>query len=118
VVKLLEKCKEMGLDVIPLVQTFGHLEFVLKLEQFSNLRELPEIPQALCPSKNNSFKMVTKLLHQVVELHSSVRIISHLGINQTKHLICSAGSETKVRAHRLRRGVHHGRVLVVSKEGA
>jgi hexosaminidase len=81
VTKLLQKCKEMGLDVIPLVQTFGHLEFVLKLEQFSNLRELPEIPQALCPSKNNSFKMVTKLLHQVVELHSTVRIISNMKIS-------------------------------------
>ncbi|XP_065352619.1 hexosaminidase D-like isoform X2 [Cloeon dipterum] len=72
VIQLLTKCKELGLEVIPLVQTFGHLEFVLKIEQFSNLRELPDIPQALCPSKNSSFKMVTKLLHQVYELHSKV----------------------------------------------
>ncbi|XP_059486139.1 hexosaminidase D-like isoform X3 [Neocloeon triangulifer] len=72
VTQILQKCKELGLEVIPLVQTFGHLEFVLKIEQFSNLREVAEIPQALCPSKNSSFKMVTKLLHQVYELHSTV----------------------------------------------
>ena len=42
-------CKELGLDVIPLVQTFGHMEFILKHELFSNLRDVAEMPESDIP---------------------------------------------------------------------
>ena len=43
-VKVAEDC---GLVVIPLCQTFGHLEYVLKF--FNFLREHPERPDCLIP---------------------------------------------------------------------
>lgn len=43
--QILQAAKDAGLDIIPLVQTFGHLEWILKLEQFANLREHSKFPQ-------------------------------------------------------------------------
>ncbi|ODM87398.1 Hexosaminidase D, partial [Orchesella cincta] len=37
--------RTLGLEVIPLVQTFGHVEFVLKMEQFRHLENWKEIPK-------------------------------------------------------------------------
>lgn len=58
-----------GLSVMPLIQTFGHLEFALKLKDFEHLREVPESPQSLCPSRNESVNFVEKMIEQVVVLH-------------------------------------------------
>ncbi|XP_017779288.1 PREDICTED: hexosaminidase D-like [Nicrophorus vespilloides] len=36
------------LQIIPLVQTFGHMEFILKLEKYRNLRVETWYPQTIC----------------------------------------------------------------------
>lgn len=68
--ELLQTAFSLGLTVMPLVQTFGHLEFALKLEEFEYLREVPESPQALCPSLNSSLIFIEEMLAQVIELHT------------------------------------------------
>ena len=52
------------LMAIPLIQTFGHLEFVLKLEEFKQLREASPFPQSLCPSQDEGWKLVTEMIDQ------------------------------------------------------
>ena len=51
-VKVAEDC---GLVVIPLCQTFGHMEYVLK--HFSFLRENPERPDCLLPIGKSFMKI-------------------------------------------------------------
>jgi hexosaminidase len=45
--QLIELANNYKFEVIPLIQTFGHLEFFLKLKQFRHLREIDEFPQVL-----------------------------------------------------------------------
>uniref|UniRef100_A0A1B0DR10 Beta-N-acetylhexosaminidase n=1 Tax=Phlebotomus papatasi TaxID=29031 RepID=A0A1B0DR10_PHLPP len=68
----LQTVKSAGLTVMPLVQTFGHMEFVLKLREFQDMREKPESPQALCPSFNKSLLFVDEMLSQVINFHMKV----------------------------------------------
>ena len=60
--------------MIPLVQTFGHLEMALKLPEFRGLREVPYLPQAICPSQEGSWRLVTTIIDQVrVPLPKSIK---------------------------------------------
>ena len=59
---------DLKLQVIPLLQTFGHMEFVLKLEKFRHLREVDEFPAVICPAKNESFALIKEMANQVVTL--------------------------------------------------
>ena len=56
------------LSVIPLIQTFGHMEFVLKLEEFKHLRESNPFPQSLCPSRDESWNLVTEMIDQGMKI--------------------------------------------------
>ena len=76
--KILSLAKENGFLVIPLVQTFGHLEFVLKNEEFASIRELINKPQNLNPALEKSKHVVTKMVEQVLSLHPEARWI-HIG---------------------------------------
>lgn len=47
IMKIIELASVNNLEVIPLIQTFGHMEFVLKLRNYKHLREVPQYPQVL-----------------------------------------------------------------------
>lgn len=74
--ELLRAAASVALSVMPLIQTFGHLEFALKLQDFEHLREVPESPQSICPSLNNSLVFIEEMIAQVVDLH---QIAAQLG---------------------------------------
>lgn len=69
VLDLLHNIALTGLTVMPLVQTFGHLEFALKLHEFKDLREVPESPQSLCPNLNISLTFLQSMISQMVQMH-------------------------------------------------
>uniref|UniRef100_A0A2P2I1L9 beta-N-acetylhexosaminidase n=1 Tax=Hirondellea gigas TaxID=1518452 RepID=A0A2P2I1L9_9CRUS len=83
--ELLQLCEKHKIEVIPLVQTLGHLEFTLKLQKFSHLREVPDLPQALCPSRNESLIFIYELIDQVMRLHPNSRYV-HIGCDEVFHM--------------------------------
>ena len=62
---LLITSKQLGLEVIPLVQTFGHMEFILKHGQFANLRDSPQMPESICPCHEQTMNLIGLYIDQV-----------------------------------------------------
>lgn len=85
IMNILALCKGNNIKVIPLVQTFGHLEFALKLPSFSYLREIPEMPLALCPSQEDSQVLVRSMIDQIMKLHPDVKNL-HIGCDEVFQL--------------------------------
>ncbi|XP_075222877.1 hexosaminidase D-like isoform X2 [Lycorma delicatula] len=85
VLDIIETAASNQLEVIPLIQTFGHVEFALKYAEFADLREVAESPQALCPSLNSSLDLVHQMVDQIMEIHKGIRYL-HIGCDEVFHM--------------------------------
>ena len=56
--KILELAEINNLKVMPLLQVYGHLEYVLKLKEFMHLREDKRYPQVITPCLEESYKLI------------------------------------------------------------
>ena len=80
---LVKVCKELGFKISVLIQTFGHLEFVLKHQRFSEYREQQENPISLCSLHKGSLDLVMQMVSQVVDLIEAKNIWHlHIGADE------------------------------------
>lgn len=94
--ELLSIAKELSLVVIPLIQTFGHLEFALKHKEYAKLRETEQITNSVCPLKEQSRVFVKDMIKQVLNLHPDANWI-HLGGDEVWNLkTCSKCKESSM----------------------
>lgn len=114
--KILHIARENSLMVMPLVQTFGHMEFVLKIPQFRHLREDPRTPQALCPSLNESRKLVETMLDQIMEIHSDSAYV-HIGSDEVFVLGKCARCRKRYRDHIILEHVTHTAIYLKDTYG-
>ncbi|XP_065503823.1 hexosaminidase D isoform X2 [Caloenas nicobarica] len=89
---VLGQARALGLELVPLVQTFGHMEFVLKHKDFAHLREVKVFPNALNPHKEESRALVKAMIDQVMALHEDVKWF-HIGCDEVYYL--GEGEESK-----------------------
>jgi len=75
---ILGKAAELKLEVVPLIQSFGHLEFVLKHRKNRNLREKAEFLMDICPLHDDAAKTIIGLFEDVLRLHPGIKRV-HLG---------------------------------------
>ncbi|EDL34829.1 hexosaminidase (glycosyl hydrolase family 20, catalytic domain) containing, isoform CRA_a [Mus musculus] len=85
VTEILRLARLSELEVIPLVQTFGHMEFVLKHAAFAHLREVALFPNTLNPHEAESLALVQAMIDQILELHRDVRWL-HIGCDEVYYL--------------------------------
>ena len=110
ITKFLSRAKALDLIVVPLVQTFGHLEFVLKHKRFAHIRETKEMTNALCPLHKDSVQLIKKLITDILRLHPDCKWI-HLGGDEVWNLKSCA----KCKANKMSTAdlyLHHMKPLV------
>ncbi|NWU57739.1 HEXDC Hexosaminidase, partial [Dromas ardeola] len=73
------------LEVVPLVQTFGHVEFILKHEKYQHLREVERFPNSFNPHLPDTLALLKSILSQVIEKHRRSTWI-HIGADEVFHL--------------------------------
>jgi hexosaminidase len=75
----------LGMRVVPLVQTLGHMEYVLKHREFAHLREVPDLVECLAAAEEEAVALVRDVLAEVLELHPDCAAV-HLGGDEVWHL--------------------------------
>ena len=85
VMAILDVCAQLNLEVIPLVQTFGHMEFILKLPEFAYLRDAEDMPESICSCHDEAMPLIEKYIDQVMALHPNVRYL-HVGCDEVYHM--------------------------------
>ena len=77
--EILAAAKRLGLEPIPLMQTFGHGEYVLRHAKYHALREVPGRYDCYCPSKPETRAFLKRLLHEYLEIFGPDVKRFHLG---------------------------------------
>jgi hexosaminidase len=80
--QFVEKAAKLRLELVPLVQTFGHMENFLKGDEFLILRENPVSDSTINPLALEAASFVKSLILDVLRLMPSVRYF-HLGGDET-----------------------------------
>lgn len=78
----IEYCEERGIDVIPLQQCFGHVEYILRHDRYSDLKEDRKDISQLCPLKEEADSLLfADLFADLASMHKSDYI--HIGGDET-----------------------------------
>jgi hypothetical protein len=76
--ELLAFSRGLGLEPIPLLQTVGHAEYVLKHDRYLNLRESPDRHDCYCTSNPVVRELLIAWIDEYVEIFGEIRYF-HLG---------------------------------------
>ena len=78
-------CTALGIDVIPLQQTFGHTDYILRHARYSSLAESKNDVTQVCPLKTEKcIELFDELFADMISLHTSRYV--HIGGDETRLL--------------------------------
>ncbi|NXB82218.1 HEXDC Hexosaminidase, partial [Donacobius atricapilla] len=90
--RIQQLAEQHRLEVVPLVQTFGHVEFILKHQKYQHLREVERFPNSFNPHIPDTLALLKSVLSQVIEKHRRSTWI-HIGADEVFHL--GEGTDSK-----------------------
>ena len=105
--QFLDRARRLNVEVIPLVQTFGHLGFALRHESYFPLCEDPAeqdgLVESICPSNPQAVALVEHFVQATIDAHPDSRYI-HLGGDEALMGVCP---RCRRRVARIGRGRHY-----------
>jgi len=82
IISFIKYCNDLGIDVIPLQQSFGHVEYILRNDRYKDLREDQKDFSQVCPLQTEQDEaLFTDLYTELASTHSSKYI--HIGGDET-----------------------------------
>jgi hypothetical protein len=78
---ILAYSRRLGLEPIPLLQTIGHCEYVLKHERYKPLAEVPDRIDQYCPQNPAVVPFLRKWIDEYLEVFGQVKYF-HLGADE------------------------------------
>lgn len=82
---LIQIAEKHHIQLIPLVQCLGHVQYILKHKKYAYLRELEDDVSQYCPSNPDTFKLYTDFLEEILPLHKNSNYF-HIGADETRLL--------------------------------
>ena len=83
--RIVDEARDLGLEIIPLVQCIGHLEWLLQHDEYADVREEDEARAQLCPSNERSVAVWAELTEQVLDFIGPCERL-HVGGDETRQL--------------------------------
>jgi hypothetical protein len=78
---VLNHARRYGMEMIPVIQCLGHVDYILRNEEYADLRE-EGLASQYCPSNPRTFQFVSALIDEIIEAHSDAEYI-HIGADET-----------------------------------
>ncbi|MBI4026315.1 MAG: family 20 glycosylhydrolase [Verrucomicrobia bacterium] len=85
VCELVSHAQALNIEVIPLHQCLGHVEYILNHDAYAHLREEDEHRDQWCPLKKESLALFKECVDDFVELHPGIRYF-HMGGDEARRL--------------------------------
>lgn len=90
-------CEERHIEIIPMIQSVGHVYFALRHPEFAHLREIPDTTQQYCPGSPAVKQFYTDLVEEILAAFGSVKYL-HMGGDEARRLgQCPACAEKLTR---------------------
>ena len=77
--------KDNGITIIPLLQSFGHLEYLLKIPEYRKYSDHPEDLSQICPLDDEFFEWWKQIFDEMLELHAGADYF-HIGGDEAYRL--------------------------------
>lgn len=87
--RFLALAEEASIEVIPLQQTLGHLEYVFRWKRYRRYAEDRKYPSTLALSSKAGRRLVVNMLEQVLDAHPNSRYV-HIGMDEAHALTAAA----------------------------